>query len=148
MQLKHYNALMTRTVHRGSRGEAANEVTTSRFSVDPATVFQPPRVATDRWRAARETTRRRGQRNSSSSSRSFFPLSSWRHRFSRSFPEQKPRLEREREKGKKRLFSSVYVSWKNVSSSLVSWITVLTTVPFLFFYERGMCYLVANLDKI
>lgn len=46
MQLKRYNALTTRTVHRPTRGETANEVTASRFSVDPATeVFQSPPLA-------------------------------------------------------------------------------------------------------
>lgn len=79
MQLKRYNALTTRTVHRPTRGETANEVTASRFSVDPATeVFQSPPLALQqtggrvlRYGArARETTRRRGRRNSSST----FPL--------------------------------------------------------------------------
>lgn len=103
MQLKRYNALTTRTVHRPTRGETANEVTASRFSVDPATeVFQSPP-----WRCNRQVGGLRygaGEGDNATtwtekqfvclSSRSFFPLASCRHRFSRLSsvqPVQKPR---------------------------------------------------------
>lgn len=156
MQLKRYNALTTRTVHRPTRGETANEVTASRFSVDPATeVFQSPPLALQQTGGRGITIWRAGEGDNATTwtekqfvclpSRSFFPLASCRHRFSRLSvssvqPVQKPRpngwLEGERER-ERRVFSSIYVSWKNVSFSSVSWITVLTTL----FYDCAFPFL-------
>lgn len=47
------------------------------------------------------------------------------------------RRERERER---RVFSSIYVSWKNVSFSSVSWITVLTTLFYDYAFPFLSCF--------